>query len=225
MESIPAEALNFIRELRKNNNRPWFNERKADFKTLETSMKSFFSEVADLLQAHDDIGDWRPYRIYRDVHFSKDKTPYKRYFAAEYNRRKPALRGGYYIRIAPDNESFLEVGFWGPNKDDLKRMRTEWESYGEEFLNVLSDRRINKNWGNITGDKLKTAPSGFDRNHPYIDLINLKQWIFHHPFTDQEVLSKNFSKKVDGLYRDIRPFLDYMSDVLTTDLNGESLIR
>lgn len=224
MASISIEALDFIRTLRQNNNRPWFNAHKSQFKTIESGMKLFFSDIADRLQKHDDIETWRPYRIYRDIHFSKDKTPYKRYFAAEYNRRKPALRGGYYIRIAPGNESFLEVGFWEPNSKDLKRVRMEWESQGEEINQLLAGPKIKKNWGHITGEKLKTAPMGFDRDHPQIDLINLKQWLFHHPFTDNEVLEKNFSKRVDALYRDIRPFLDYMSDILTTDLNGESLI-
>lgn len=224
MATIPKEALDFLRSLKENNNRPWFNEHKPQFKILEAQTKPFFTEVAGLLQKHDDIETWRQYRIYRDVHFSKDKTPYKKYFAAEFNRRKPALRGGYYIRIQPGNLSFLEVGFWGPNNHDLKRVRTEWESFGDDFQKILSGKKLSKSWGNITGDKLKTAPTGFDKDHPHIDLINLKQWTFHHPFNDEEVLSKNFAKEVDKCYRDIRPFLDYMSDVLTTNLNGESLI-
>lgn len=134
------------------------------------------------------------------------------------------MRGSYYIHIEPGNRSFIEVGFFGPNRDDLKRMRTEWEADATEIRGILSDETFLKYWGNMIGEQLKTAPLGFDRAHPDIDLINHKQWIFRHDFSDREVLSQAFSTEVDRYYRAIRPFFDYMSSVLTTNLNGESII-
>lgn len=224
MKSIPAEAFTFIRELRENNNREWFNQQKARFKVLETEMKSFYDEIARLMNRHDDLESHRAYRIYRDIHFSKDKTPFKRYFAGEFVRRKPALRGGYYMHIEPDGHSFIETGFWGPNKNDLSRVRREWEMDATELYEILKDRHFKKYWGKMIGDKLKSAPTGFDRNHPDIDLINHKQWVFRHDFSDKEVLSGSFALKADECFQAIRPFLDYMSSVLTTNQNGESLL-
>ncbi len=224
MERIPAELFHFLRELRENNNREWFGKEKTRFRILENRMKRFYDEVAGLMNRHDVLTSHRTYRIYRDIHFSKDKTPFKRYFAGEFVRRKPALRGGYYLHIEPDDHSFIESGFWGPNKNDLNRMRKEWEMDATELQKILKDSHFKKYWGKMLGNKLKSAPAGFDRNHPNIDLINHKQWVFHHDFTDKEVLSRDFASKVDIYFQTVRPFLDYMSSVLTTNLNGEPLI-
>lgn len=224
MISVPAEAFDFLRELRENNNREWFNNEKPRFKILENRMKVFYDEVARLMNRHDDLESHRAYRIYRDIHFSKDKTPFKRYFAGEFVRRKPALRGGYYIHIEPDEHSFIETGFWGPNKNDLNRVRREWEMDATELRGILKDRHFKKYWGKMIGDSLKSAPTGFDRTHADIGLINHKQWFFHHDFTDKEVLTRDFASKVDRYFQAVRPFLDYMSSVLTTNLNGEPLI-
>ncbi|MCO5248623.1 MAG: DUF2461 domain-containing protein [Chitinophagales bacterium] len=224
MSKIPQEAFDFLREIRVNNNREWFEKHKLTYKALATEVKQVFAEIADLLGQHDDIEKWRMYRIYRDLRFSKDKTPYKRYIAAEYMRRKPTLRGGYYIHIEPDDQSFIEVGFWNPNSSDLKRVRKEWETSSNEIRDILSDKELENHWDKIFGEILINAPSGFNNQHPDIDLINLKQWRFCHYFTDEEVLSEHFATQVDEYFQSIRPFFDYMSDILTTDLNGVSLI-
>ena len=224
MSNIIENAFEFLRLLRANNNREWFEVRKPEFKKLETELKKVFAEIADNLQQHDDIEKWRMYRIYRDLRFSKDKTPYKKYFAAEYGRRKPALRGGYYIHIEPDNQSFIETGFWDPNSVDLKRVRKEWEISSSEIRTILEEEKLKADWGEMFGEKLLHAPSGFEKQHPDIDLINLKQWRFCSYFTDKEVQAKDFAQQVDEKFQSIRPFFDYMSDILTTDLNGVSLL-
>lgn len=224
MTTIPKEALVFLDKLKRNNNREWFNTHKDEFKILESRMKAVYDEIYDLMKKHDDISDHRGYRIYRDIRFSKDKTPYKQHFSAEFNRRKPELRGGYYLHIEPDNHSFIGCGFWGPVKEDIDRIRKEWDMDTTEIRAILSDKNFVKTWGKMEGEKLKSAPSGYDKNNPNIDLINYKQWIFRHSFTDEEVLSKDFPKKVDQSFQQIRPFFDYMSEVLTTDLNGVSLL-
>lgn len=225
MKTISKEALDFIKALKKNNNRDWFNERKQTFKALEEEVRSFYDEVEILLQQHDDIEKTKAYRIYRDVRFSKDKTPYKSHFAANFQRRKPKFRGGYYLHIAPDNQSRIGAGFWKPNREDLKRGRKEWEIDAEEIYEILNDKTFKRYWGEMQGETLKTAPRGFDREDPNIDLINYKQWIFSHRFTDKEVLADDFAETIDTYFKKIRPFFDYMSAVLTTDLNGVSLLK
>lgn len=224
MQSIPEEALEFLKRLQKNNNRDWFNEHKSEFKALEDQMKDFYAQIALGLHNTDDIQQTKAYRIYRDIRFSKDKTPYKKHFSAIFIRRKPALRGSYYVHIEPGNNSRIGAGFWKPTKEDLNRVRKEWEIDAKEIREILDNKTFKKHWGTLLGEQLKTAPMGFNREHPTIDLINYKQWIVQKKFTDEEVLSKDFSETVIAYFEELRPFFDYMSITLTTNLNGESIL-
>ena len=224
MKSVPQEVLAFLRQLEQNNDRDWFNDHKAEFKALESEMKDFYKEIETKLNLHDQIEKTKAFRIYRDVRFSKDKTPYKTNFGASFTRRKPALRGGYYVHIQPENKSFIAVGFWNPNKDDLYRIRKEVEMDAEEIQEILQQKDLKKYWGEVEGERLKTSPKGFDKEHPAIDLLNLKQWTFTKKFTDKEVVAPDFATTIDKHFQAIKPFFDYMSSVLTTDLNGVSLI-
>ena len=164
------------------------------------------------------------FRIYRDVRFSKDKSPYKTHFGGSFHRTKPKLRGGYYLHIQPNNESFIATGFWEPAPADLLRIRKEFEMDDSEIRNILNDKKFSSIWGNFVGDEVKSAPRGFDKEHKAIDLIKKKQYIFVKKFTDQEVLGTNFLNEVDMAFKAIRPYFNYMSEVLTTDLNGVSII-
>ncbi len=221
---ISKDLLDFFNDLEKNNNREWFTEHKPTFKALESDVKVFFQGVFENLQKHDDVDQIKVFRIYRDVRFSKDKTPYKTHFGGSFGRTKPQLRGGYYVHISPNDESFLATGFWQPHKDDLLRIRKELELDAAEFRKIISAKKFKDAWGTLEGDEVKTAPKGFDKEHPDIDLIKKKQFIFTKKFTDKEVTSPNFMKEIDMAFKAIRPYFDYMSEVLTTDLNGVSLI-
>jgi len=163
------------------------------------------------------------FRIYRDVRFSHDKTPYKTHFAGSFSRSGARLRGGYYLRIKP-GESFVATGFWDPNKEDLLRLRKELELDASDFRKVIEDKKFKKIWGELQGDQVKTAPKGFNKEHENIDLIKKKQFIFVRNFTDNEVLADDFGKKVGASFKAIRPYFDLMSDILTTNLNGESIL-
>ena len=174
---------------------------------------------------HDEIDKLKVFRIYRDVRFSKNKLPYKTHFGGSFHRLKPRLRGGYYLHLQPNNESFIATGFWEPAKEDLLRIRKEFEMDDSEIRDILADKKFNTVWGNsFVGDEVKTAPRGFDKEHKAIDLIKKKQYIFTKKFTDKAVLDANFLDEVNASFKAIRPFFDYLSDVLTTDLNGASLI-
>lgn len=222
--SIPKSTLTFFKNLSKNNNREWFAEHKPEFKAIEAEIKKAYQHLEALMNTHDQIEKMKLFRIYRDVRFSKNKTPYKTHFGGSFSRRKPDLRGGYYLHIQPDDQSFIATGFWEPNKDDLFRIRKEFEMDDQEIRDILNDKTFKSVWGGFVGDELKTAPKGFDKEHPAIDLIRKKQFIFTKSFTDKEVLSENFLNEVNDAFISIRPYFDYMSSVLTTNLNGESLI-
>lgn len=221
--TITKEALYFLERLKKNNDREWFTEHKKEFKKHEGDVKDFYTLVMDHLKVHDQIEKMKMFRIYRDVRFSKDKTPYKAHFAASFSRFGAENRGGYYVRIKP-GETFIATGFWGPGKEDLFRIRKEFELDASDFREIINKKSFKKIWGELQGDSVKTAPKGFDRDHENIDLIRQKQFIFRRNFTDKEVLSPTFIDELGKSFKAVRPNFDFMSDVLTTNLNGESLL-
>lgn len=216
------KAFEFLKHLEKNNNREWFAQHKPEYDLIVKENKVFFDQIYTELQEHDNLKGIHIYRIYRDVRFSKDQTPYKNNFGVGYSRSKPMLRGGYYIQLEPNN-SFVGGGFWGPDTKDLLRIRKEFELNTTAIEKITSDETFRKYFGNIEGETVKTAPRGFDKNHPAIDLIRKKQYVVMRKFTDKEVLSDSFHKEALLTLLAMRPFFDYMSEVLTTDLNGEPL--
>ena len=141
-----------------------------------------------------------------------------------FHRAKPELRGGYYLEISAD-ESFIAVGFWNPNKEDLLRIRKEIEVDGHEFKSVINHNKIKDVWGEIKGQEVKTSPKGFNADHRHVDLIKKKQFIFIKKLKDEEILDENFRKNLVNYFISIRPFFDYMSEILTTNLDGESIIN
>lgn len=224
--SVPKSVFTFFKKLEKNNNRDWFNDHKPEFKATEGEVKLFYNALLEKLNVHDEIDKLKVFRIYRDVRFSKNKLPYKTHFGGSFNRVKPRLRGGYYVHIQPNNESFIATGFWQPEKEDLMRIRKEFEMDDSEIREIFADKKFNSVWGDaFIGDEVKSAPRGFDKEHKAIDLIKKKQYIFTKKYTDKEVLDTGFLNEVDKSFRAIRPFFNYMSDVLTTDLNGVSMIE
>lgn len=224
MTAFSKDIFLFLKKLAINNNRDWFSEHKIKFKKIETHVKSQYNYLGELMNSHDTIDKTKVFRIYRDVRFSKNKLPYKTHFGGSFNRKKPELRGGYYLHIEPNNQSFIATGFWEPNKEDLMRIRKEFELDADEIRDILKNKTFKNTWGDFVGDELKTAPRGFDKTHPDIDLIRKKQFIFTKNYTDKEVMANDFVLKVNQAFKDARPYLDYMSDVLTTNLNGESLL-
>jgi len=223
MTAIDPKVFEFLKKLEKNNNREWFEKHKPQFKALEKKFKQFSESLFHDVNTHDSLEKWKVFRIYRDVRFSKNKTPYKTHFSMAFHRIKPHYRGGYYLHISPLS-SFLACGFWGPEANDLLRIRKEFEVSAVEFRKIIETPKFKDTWGNLNGDELKTAPKNFDKNHPNIDLIRKKQYIFSIPFSDAETSREDFSERINSALKEVRPFVDFMSEVLTTDLNGESII-
>ena len=221
---LSKEVFFFLKSLKKHNNRPWFKENITNFRAAETNVKLFYSELYNELNQVDSIDKFKVFRIYRDVRFSLNKTPYKTHFSGSFHRTKPDLRGGYYLHLAPNNESFIATGFWNPNKEDLFRLRKEFETDSEELRVIIADSRFKAVWGHLEGDELRSAPRGFDKQDQNIDLIRKKQFIFSKNYTDKQVQSDGFILDVVDSFKAIRPYFDYMSSVLTTNLNGESIL-
>lgn len=223
-ELINKSTIKFLKDLRRNNNREWFAEHKPKYVKAHENIKSVMSELERLLNKHDVIEDHKTYRIYRDVRFSKDKTPYKSGIGTGFTRATAARRGGCYVHIEP-GASFVGGGFWSPEKDDLKRIRQEIAIDAEPLRKILRAKKFKDNFGTLNGEQLKTAPRGIDKNHPNVDLLRYKQFLLYKSFTDQEVAAVDFPKRCSDAFKAMRPFFDYMSMILTTDENGESILQ
>lgn len=220
-------TFKFLKKLKKNNTREWFSTNKPEYELALSGVVVFAEELLAEMQKHDQIetvsGKKSLYRIYRDIRFSKDKTPYKIHWAGGFKRATASLRGGYYFHLEPGN-SLIAGGFWGPNSADLKHIRDHIAQDDEPLREVINHKSFKKHFSQLHGETLKTAPKGFDKEHPAVDLLRYKQFILTHKFEDDDVLSKDFAKKVSKTFVHMRPFLDCMSDILTTDLNGVPLI-
>lgn len=158
------------------------------------------------------------FRIYRDVRFSKDKSPYKTSLSGALRRSKPWHRGGYYVHIEPD-KVFLGVGFWRPELTDLKRIRDDIAHDGRKLRAIINHPTLTNTWGTLQGETLKTAPKGYAKEHPEVDLLRHKAFTFTKPFSDEEALSEDFLYQTVLAFIAIRPFFDYMSEVLTRHLH------
>ncbi|MEM9549011.1 MAG: DUF2461 domain-containing protein [Bacteroidota bacterium] len=223
MQTISKETFDFLKKLGNNNNRDWFTKNKPKYVLAKDNVSEFAEALMEELGKHDHIEKKKVFRIYRDVRFSKDKTPYKTNIGCSFTRATAKLRGGMYLNIEPGN-TFIGGGFWGPNAQDLKRIRNEFLFNADPFRKILNARKFKDYFGELGGEELKTAPKGFDKEHPNIDLIRKKQYLIGRNFTDREALSKGFLNECNLTFKAMRPFFDFMSETLTTNENGESII-
>jgi len=228
LTSIPKKAFSFLEELRGNNNRNWFAEHKDTYLESAALMADFAGSLLTALNRHDVIetpsGAKSQYRIYRDVRFSADKTPYSTYFGGRFRRAGRARRGGYYYHFEPGGRSFILGGFWGPNAQDLKLIRDDIAYDATPLRQILNSSEFISSFGTLSGERLKTAPKGYENYHGAIDLLQYKQYLVKKQFTDAEVLHPGFLEQADHCLKNMRPFLDYMSGVLAVDANGLPLI-
>ena len=223
---IDKSSLDFLNLLRSNNERDWFNANKLAFETEQQKVEAFADALLAELNKSDVIetpsGKKSLYRIYRDTRFSKDKTPYKTHWSGSFKRATRYRRGGYYFHIEP-NGSFLGGGFWGPSKEDLKLIRDNIAFDAGPLREILQSGSFVSAFGELRGEQLKTTPKGFAADDDAIDLLRYKQFLLIRKFTDEEVLNGNFLSVAAETFRNMRPFFDYMTEILTTDSNGLEL--
>jgi len=217
-------VIAFLENIRDNNNRPWFEEHKEEYQNALETFKELVTDIDQKLSKTDVLEKSKVFRIYRDVRFSKDKLPYKNNMAAYFERASKMRRGGYYIHIQPGGDTFVGGGVWQPEPDDLKRIRDEFAYDHQTISKILEAPQFIKYFGGIsTEDALKNPPRGYDKELPGIQLIKQKSFVASRKFTDKEVLSPTFGDEVVKTFETLRPFFDYMSAVLTTNINGEPI--
>jgi uncharacterized protein (TIGR02453 family) len=224
---IPKSSLDFLTQLKENNNKVWFDANKSKYLEELNHIETFAGALLQELSKTDVLetasGKKSIYRIYRDIRFAKDKTPFKTFWGGSFTRATSQRRGGYYFHLEKGN-SFFAGGFWGPNAGDLKRVRSEFALDSKPMQKILKSKTFVNTFGTLQGEQLKTAPKGYDITHEAIDLLRYKQFLIIKRFTDDEVLSPNFLEQALQTCINMRPFFDYMSEVLSTDSNGASIL-
>jgi uncharacterized protein (TIGR02453 family) len=215
---IHPSSFQFLKDLKKNNNREWFTEHKERYQAELQKIESFAGELLQRMKKHDQIdtmsGKKALHRIYRDIRFSSNKTPYKTNWSGGFHRMGAQRRGGYYFSFQPGGGSVIAGGFWGPVPRDLKLIRDEFAFDDKPIRTILDLPDIKFFFGGLSGEKLKTVPRGYDSGHPAADLVRHKQFILERKFTDKEVLAKDFIEVAVFTMRAFRPFFDYMSHAL-----------
>jgi len=216
---IEKQTLDFLNRLREHNNREWFQENREQYEAALANVEEYITGLIAELSVFDphinaDIQASRClFRIYRDTRFSKDKTPYKTWFAAGISIDGRKLDGPeYYLHIEP-GKHFLAAGYWRPDKQHLQAIRQEIDYSYEELVDALAQG----GWTTedlSTEDKLKRAPAGYSEEDPHIDLLKLKSFILYQPYTDEEITgSKSLHKLVDTAKR-IVPFKRFIHQAL-----------
>lgn len=224
---LDQATFDFLSELKENNNREWFNAHKDRYKTEHNKAINFAEQLIEEVNKFDVLepvsGKKSLFRIYRDVRFSKDKAPYKTHFSGQLKRATAMRRGGYYFHLEPGGKSIIAGGVFAPSSPDLKRIRTEIVADPESFRKIINDPVFKDTFGELRGNKVKTAPKGFSKEDPAIDLLRYKQYLLIREFSDEETLAKDFYKKAAETFQNMLPFFGLISSILTTDENGVPL--
>jgi uncharacterized protein (TIGR02453 family) len=212
-------ALHFLNQLSRHNNKAWFDQHRQDYGTGREKFEWLIDILIDEFREPDHLQGLSAKecvaRIYRDVRFAKDKSPYKTNFGAIVapGGWKSKLQG-YYVGIQPGGESIVGGGLYNPTPEQLERFRRAIDQDATAFRKVIEAPAFVEAFGGLSGERLKTAPKGYDRGHPQIALLQLKQVVVIRRFSDQEVLSADFVARVIHLCRMMRPFLDILNGIL-----------
>ena len=211
-------TLEFLGQLEQNNNKAWFDAHRAAYETARSAFEDFVDDLIRGVDKFDDLGDLSAkeciFRINRDVRFSKDKSPYKPNMGASLapGGRKSA-RLGYYIHVAPHDESMIAGGLHTPMPPQLFRFRQAIDRDANAFKRITRSRAFAQYFGHVSGGRLATAPQGFPRDHPEIELLKLKEIVAVHHLADESVLSPDLAAHTLKVFKAMKPFLDYLNGV------------
>lgn len=216
---LQSATLNYIKKLTKNNNKAWFEENrpqftvaKEDFEMLVTNIISTYSKIDEELaplQAKDCM-----FRQYRDVRFSKDKTPYKQHMGASFDRGgKKSGFAGYYLHIEPGNRSMAGGGIWMPEAAQLKKIRQEIDYNWDEFSAIINEQNFRFTFGDLEqGEyKLSREPKGYEKDNPAIEYLKLKSFVATQKITDAELTDKGVVQKIVNAFTVLMPLIKFIN--------------
>jgi uncharacterized protein (TIGR02453 family) len=212
-------TLDFLSALQKHNNKPWFEKHRAEYEVARQSFEDFVDDFIEEFRTVEDFENLTAkdcvFRIYRDVRFAKDKSPYKPNMGASIALGgKHSLRAPYYIHIEPPGKSFLAGGAYMPTPDQLAAIRRAIERDPSGLKAALSSKPFKKHFGTLSGDKLKTPPRGYAADHPDIELLKYKQFIVLHALSDKDVLSTRLMTRTVEAFMALKPVLDWLNNAV-----------
>lgn len=210
------DTLSFLEELKLNNDRDWFDANRKRYQTAKKDVESLVEKLITALTNFDhSLIDLKPkectFRIFRDVRFSKDKRPYKTNMGAYMSRGgRKSPYAGYYMHIEPGNV-FLAAGVWMPPSDVLKAIRQEIDYNADEFKAILNKPSFQKLFPTLEGEKLKTAPRDYPKDHPEIEYLKHKSFLVVTPLQDKDLTDKSFIEKASRIYQEAKPLNDFIN--------------
>ncbi len=216
-----ALVLEFLTELKVNNNREWFLENKKWYDASKKEVESFVSEMIVAISAIDPLLQTPSmkdcmFRIFRDVRFGADKSPYKTNFGAFIARggRKSSFPG-YYFHFEP-GESMLAGGVYMPPPDVLKLLRNEVYYHSDEFKGILANPSFQKHFDQLGDfDKLKKPPKDFPADFPDVDLLKYRSYIVSRVFADTAVTSGDYHKQLIEMVKELQPFMAFLNRAIS----------
>ena len=213
-------TIAFLTELEAHNNKAWFDGHREAYLVAKNNFETLVDNFISAFRPVEDFGDLAAasctFRINRDVRFSKDKSPYKTNMGAHIMRggRKSGLVG-YYIHIAPHDESLIAGGLHMPTPEQLGKFRQAMDRDASKFEKIVGRKEFVQTFGKIDGEKLKTAPQGYARDHPAIEWLKMKEIVASHRLTDKQVCSADFLPHTVEVCKALKPFLDYLNTVIS----------
>ncbi len=216
---LTQNTINFLKKLSKNNNREWFQTNKKAFDAAQDNMTAFAGYLIGQIGKFDEaVVDVDPktcvFRIYRDVRFSKDKSPYKTNLGAYIapGGRK-SMKPGYYFHLEP-GKSFVAGGKHLPDGPETLKIRTAIAANADEFLKIVTKKSYADKFGEMRGDSLKSAPKGFDSDHKAIDRLKLKEFMAFTQLQDDSLISPEFPKHLVKLMKEMYPLVSFLRRAL-----------
>jgi uncharacterized protein (TIGR02453 family) len=213
--------LNFIKELKENNNREWFNENKQRYLESLEQFRNFAGQLLTGISAFDpSVGNLEPkdtiFRIYKDVRFSKDKLPYKTHFGCWMAKGgRKSTDAGYYFHLEP-GQSFLAAGVWMPPKEQLNLIRQEIQFNPEPYMALISNPALKENYERGgKEDMLKKGPVGFPLDFKYLEELKYKHYIWSKNYSDSALLKDNLALRVSEDYKGLFPLVSYLNHAMS----------
>lgn len=216
---IHANTIQFLKELKKNNNKPWFDLHRKEYEAAKENFTAFVQKVIDEFSKVDDafktvVAKDCLFRINRDVRFSKDKSPYKTNFGASINAGgKKSPGAGYYFHLEP-GEVFTGGGVWQPMPDVLKKVRQEIDYNLPEFKKVISNKAFKTVYGNLSFNDeftLSRVPKGFEPDNPAAEYLKLTSYIAMLRIEDGELTGSELVKKTVQAFKALKPVVDFIN--------------
>jgi uncharacterized protein (TIGR02453 family) len=212
-------VLSFLRGLDKNNNRAWFEGHRADYETALGRFEEFVGSVIMEISRFDDLAGVTPkecmFRIFRDVRFSKDKSPYKTAMGASIGPGgRKSMGFPYYLHVQPGNHSMLAGGWHDPSPEQFTAWRNAVDKNPASIKKIIGRKEFVAAFGGLAGEKLARAPRGYPADHPALDLLRMKEVAVMHTVTDKDLLSSSIVQDSAAVYKTMKPFLDYLKTIL-----------